>query len=152
MRRVGAALLAAAAAALMLSGCAVTHDPALVRSGAERVFDSLVAQMSAADSASIRAVQVSPAADQPCTGEQDGTRTAFVATATASVTAADGAVGDTAEALAASLDADVWEPIRTDAAETGQRAWASLDGVVVTVTRQDPLLVAAVFTPCEPAS
>ncbi|MFJ6654223.1 hypothetical protein ACIQLJ_15640 [Microbacterium sp. NPDC091313] len=146
------AALAALVAAALLAGCAPVHDPALVRTGAERVFDTLVAEMSAADAGSIRAVEVTPPADQACAGESGGTQTAFVVTGTASVTAPDGAVGDTAQALAAALDSEVWQPIRVGDGASDQRAWASLDGVTVTITRQDPLLVAAVFTPCTPSS
>lgn len=146
MRRIAAG--ACLALAVALAGCAPAHDPALVREGAQRVFDGIVAELSALDAAAARTVVVSEPAEQACGEDGAGTQTALVATATMPVAADEGAAEVAADAAVAGLDPDVWDEIRPSAETTGQRAWASQDGVVVTITATDPLVVAAVFTPC----
>jgi hypothetical protein len=145
-RLVGAS--AAALALLLLAGCALGPDPTLIRGGAQRVFDRVVAQLSAADSSVVRTVSVAEPVDEACSDDVERTRTTLTATATLSVTADATAWDAVTDEVADALDARVWDVIRPDAAVPGQRAWASLDGVVVTVTPQGSALVAAVFTPC----
>lgn len=145
-RILGAAL--AALALLALTACSFGPDRALVRGGAERTFDRVVAELSAADAQTVRTVEVAEPVDEACPDDAERTRTTFVATATLSVTADDAAWDETTERVADVLDAQTWDAIRADSAAPGQRAWASLDGVVVTVTPQGPALVAAVFAPC----
>ncbi|MCK6067327.1 MULTISPECIES: hypothetical protein [Microbacterium] len=134
---------------LALSGCGFGPDPETVRAQARVVFDDLVGEMAAADPAVLRAVEPAAEAEQPCGEGGQGSRRALVATATLSITAEAEAGEETMAALAATLDPETWDRIRPAAEAAEQHAWASPDGVVVTVTFDDPVLVTAVFTPCQ---
>lgn len=146
--RLATAVVAISAAALLMTGCSFGPDPEDVREHAAATFDDLLGVLTATDPAVLRGVQATPATEQACGEDDEGTQSAFVATGTLSITA-DAGVGETAAtAMAEVLDPEVWDRIRTSADAPDQRAWAAEDGVVVTVTFDDPVLVAAVFTPC----
>jgi hypothetical protein len=151
--RVRAIRLVAAAAGLALAAAAVTGcsfgpDPAEVRAEARAVFDDLVATMSEADPAILRAVETVPESEQACGEDDRGTQRALVATGTLSITAPEDGAKATVEALEEELDPESWDRIRRASAASEQRAWASEDGIVVAVTVEGPVLVTAVFTPC----
>ncbi|QEW04024.1 hypothetical protein [Microbacterium lushaniae] len=134
---------------LALSGCGFGPDPETARAEARAVFDDLVSEMAAADPAVLRTVEPAAETEHPCGEEGQGSQRALVATATLSVTAATEAAEETVAAVAATLDSDTWDRIDPAAEVAGQQAWASPDGVVVTVTFDDPVLITAVFTPCQ---
>lgn len=146
--RLAAAAAVISASAVLVTGCAFGPDPEEVREHAAATFDDLLAVLAETDPAVLRGVQATPATEQACGEGDEGTQSAFVATGTLSITATPDAGETAAEAVADALDPEVWDRIRTAADAPGQRAWAAEDGVVVTVTFDDPVLVAAVFTPC----
>lgn len=145
-RRTGAAALALAA--LALTGCAFGPDPEVADAEARAVFDDVAAALSDTDPALLRTVETAPQTQQECGEDGQGSQTARVATGTLSVTARPAAIDDTVATIADLLDPDEWDRIHRADDAPGQRAWASANGVVVAVTFDDPVLVAAVFTPC----
>lgn len=145
-RAAGAALLTAAV--LALAGCASGPDPEAADAEARAVFDDVVAVLSDADPALLRAVETAPEAEEACGAEGDGTHSARLVTGTLSVAADPAAIDGTLVSIADLLDPEQWDRIRAADDAPGQRAWASQNGVVLTLTFDDPVLVAAVFTPC----
>jgi hypothetical protein len=144
-RRALAALLAAAV--LALPGCAFGPDPEDLHDEARAAFENVVGVLEEVDPAVLRTVEVAAESEQAC-GEEDGTQRALVATGTLSITADPRAIDDTLADVADVLDPEEWDRIRRAPDAGEQSAWASADGVVVTLTFDDPVLVAAVFTPC----
>lgn len=145
-RRGGIAVLTFAA--LALTGCTFAPDRDVAEAEARAVFDDVVAALGETDPALLRTVEAAPEAEQPCGEAEEGTQTARVATATLSVAADPAAIDDTLTAVADLLHPAEWDRIRSADDAPGQQAWASSNGVVVTITFDDPVLVTAVFTPC----
>lgn len=146
--RLAGAVLALAVCATALTACTFGPDPAEVRSETREVFDDLVGVLSDADPAILRTVETAPESEQACGEDGEGTQHALVATGTLPVTAPVDAVDAQVDALGAELDPETWDRIRSASDAPEQQAWASEDGIVVTVTFDDPVLVTAVFTPC----
>ena len=139
---------ALALAATVITGCSFGPDPADVRADARAVFDDLLAAMAESDPAILRAVEAAPESEQACGEDGEGTQHALVATGTLSITAPEDGAEATVAAVRNELDPEMWDRIRPAPSAAGQRAWASEDGIVVTVTVEGPVLVTAVFTPC----
>lgn len=139
MRRV--AWLGVTLSVLVLAGCAAV-DPDELRTEANSAFDALVAEASAVDTATLRTLDVAEVTTIGCDNEKS--QDAFTATGTRSVAASAGDVDAIGAQLVDTLDPAAWTPIRA----TEGSAWATEDGIVATITADDPLLVIAVFTPC----
>jgi hypothetical protein len=150
IRRAPAALLLAAALAATLAGCSFAPDPAVVRADASAVFDDLVGTLSATDPAVLRTVEVLPEEARPC-AEEGRTQASLVARGTLSVTADPAGAAGILDTVAGSLDTATWKPVEAGSGDAGERAWASADGIVVTLTDASPVVVVAVFPPCAPA-
>lgn len=146
--RLTGAVIGLVLTAAAVTGCSFGPDPDVVHADARAVFDDLLETMADTDPAIFRAVEELPESEQECDGDGRGTQRALVATGTLSITAAEDAADATIEAMADLLDPEAWDRIRRASSAAGQQAWASRDGIVVTVTFDDPVLVAAVFTPC----
>jgi hypothetical protein len=140
-----AAVAIVAAAMLLLSGCAFGPDPRAASERAAAVFDDLTAELSAADPAVVRTVEIVPTDPIACEDEEQ-TQQVLLARGTLSVRATDGAAGEVVNSLAAEIDGDEWEPVPTDLA--GTRSWSNDDGANVTITDADPVVVVTVFGPC----
>jgi len=137
------------AALVVLAGCSFAPDPVEVQSRASATFDQLTTALAAVDAAVLRSVEVLPEASRPC-AEEGQQQSALLARGMLSIRADDAAAQTVVDDLAGSLDAATWTEVASSSATS--RAWASEDGVTVTLTNAAPTVVVAVFPPCTAGS
>lgn len=139
----------ALAVLVALAGCSFAPDPAEVQSRASTTFEQLTTALGAVDAAVLRSVEVLPEESRPC-AEEGQQQAALLARGMLSIRADDAAARTVVDELADSLDAATWTEV--DSTAPTSRAWASEDGITVTLTDAAPAVVVAVFPPCTPGS
>lgn len=143
-RRTAAAFLVAAAV-LGLAACA--PDPEIASAAAEDAFADVVDAVSALDVTVVRTLETQEPTTAACGDQPDEEQEVRLATATLSIQADDTDAVQVSDAVADRLDGDAWQAIGTDPS-LEQEAWTDENGVIVSVTAENSVIVVAVFTPC----
>lgn len=140
-----AVIAMAAAAGVLLAGCAAGRDEATSRAAA--VFDGLVAAAAGVDASVLRTLEVRTTSEAGCGDDTDDVQTTAVATGTLAVAATAADLDSVADTVVGALDGDGWRAIEPTEGLV-QRAYQDADGTRATVTEDGRVLVIAVFSAC----